>query len=192
MIQVRTLVFAAAVLCQLGVPAWMIVHREWTLRDGVRVKFQVEPVDSEDAILGRHVRFKIPASQVTLDGSADRPSRVRSYAVMELDPEGFGHFKAVRDEPPEAGVYLEVWVGRDGKTGTIEVPFDRFYLPEDVAPGAAKGAWGAGGSADEDAYVLLRVHNGFGVVENLYVQDIPILDYLKGRTEPNGEEGDMP
>ena len=192
MIQVRTLVFAAAVLCQLGVPAWMIVHREWTLRDGVRVKFHVEPVDPEDAILGRHVRFKIPASEVTLDEPVDRPSTVRSYAVMEVDPEGFGHFKAVRDEPPETGVYLEVRVGRDGKTGTIEVPFDRFYLPEDVAPGAGKAASVTSGSASEDSYVLLRVHKGFGVVENLYVQDIPILDYLKGRTEPNREEGDMP
>ena len=187
MIQVRTLVFVVTVLCQLGVPAWMILQREWTLRDGVGVKFKVEPLDPKDAVLGRHVRFKIPASEVTLDEPADRPSRVRTYAVMELDQEGFGHFKAVRDEPPETGVYLGVWVRRDGKTGTIEVPFDRFYLPEDVAPGDGKAAWGTGGSANEDAHVLLRVHKGFGVVENLYVRDIPILDYLEAQREPHTE-----
>ena len=89
MIQVKTLVFAAVVLCQLGVPAWMILDREWTLRDGVRVKFRVEPLDPRDAVLGRHVRFKIPASEVTLDEAAETPSEVRGLRRSGVGSEGF-------------------------------------------------------------------------------------------------------
>ena len=192
MIRVKALVFAAAVLCQLGVPAWMILDRERTLRAGVQVKFRVEPLDPRDAVLGRHVRFKIPASEVTLDESAKTPSQVRSYAVLELDQEGFGRFTAVRNEPPEAGVYLRVRVRREGKTGTIRLPFDLYYLPEDVATKAGTKQKQALRSGKVDAYVTLRVHQGHGVIEGLYVHDTPILDFLKARTEPIGEEGDMP
>ena len=192
MIRIRRLLFAGAVLCQLAAPAWMILQREWTLRDGVGVKFKVEPLDPKDAVLGRHVRFRIPASEVVLDEAVDRPSMVRSYAVVEMDGEGFGHFGAFREEPPETGVYLGVWVRRSGKKGAIEAPFDRFYLPEDLAPEAGKAAWDAGGSGKEEAHVLLRVHEGFGVVENLYVGDIPVLDYLKAHRELKPEPGDTP
>jgi len=192
MIRLRTLVFAAAVLCQLGVPAWMILQREWTLRDGVRVKFQVEPLDPRDEVLGRQVRFKIPASKVTLDESADTPSIVRAYGVLELDREGFGRFTAVRNEPPEAGVYLRVRVRREGKTGTIRLPFDRYYLPEDLATEAGAGRKQALRSGKVDAHVTLRVHRGDGVIEGFYVQNTPILDYLKARAGANGEQGEMP
>jgi len=184
MIQAGRLVFAVMVLCQLGVPAWMILNREWTLRDGVRVKFNVEPVDPRDAVLGRSVRFRIPASEVPLDEPVQRPSRVWAYALLELDQEGFARFTAVRDDPPDTGVYLRVWVRQDGKTGTIELPFDRYYVPEDLAAGAGKAAGGTHGSGEKEAHVLLRVHEGFGVVENLYVQDTPILEYLKAPPEP--------
>ena len=192
MIQVKTLVFAAVVLCQLGVPAWMILDRERTLRDGVRVKFRVEPLDPRDAVLGRHVRFKIPASEVTLDQSAEKPSHIQAYGVLELDQEGFGRFTAVRSETPEAGIYLRVRVRREGKTGTISLPFDRYYLPEEVVSEAGTGQKEALRSGKVEAHVTLRVHRGDGVIEGLYVQDTPILDYLKARTGPIGEEGDMP
>lgn len=182
MIRLKTLLFAGVVLCQLGVPAWMILQREWTLRDGVRVKFRVEPLDPRDEVLGRHVRFRIPASEVTLDESAETPSLVRAYGVLELDQEGFGRFTAVRNGPPEAGVYLRVQVRREGKSGTIRLPFDRYYLPE-----AGAGRKQALRSGKVDAHVALRVHRGDGVIEGLYVQDTPILDYLKARTGPNAE-----
>ena len=192
MIRVKTLVFAAAVLCQLGVPAWMILQREWTLRDGVRVKFRVEPLDPRDEVLGRHVRFKIPASKVTLDEPAEKPSLVRAYGVLELDQEGFGRFTAVRNDPPEAGAYLRVQVRREGNSGTIRLPFDRYYLPEDLASKAGTGRKQALRSGKVDAHVTLRVHRGDGVIEGFYVQDTPVLDYLKSVAGPNGEQGEMP
>ena len=192
MIQLRTLVFALVVLCQLGVPAWMILHREWTLRDGVRVKFKVEPMDPKDAVLGRSVRFRIPSSEVTLDEPVQRPSQVWAYALLEVDPEGFGRFAAVRDDPPEAGVYLRVRVRRSGKKGAIQLPFDRFYLPEDLVADTEEAAGSTLGSGIKEAQVLLRVHEGFGVVEDLYVQDTPILDYLKVPPEPQMKEGETP
>ena len=192
MSQFRTLAFTLVVLCQLGVPAWMILHREGTLRDGVRVKFKVEPMDPEDAVLGRSVRFRIPSSEVTLDDPVRRPSQVWAYALLEVDPEGFGHFSAIRDDAPEAGVYLRVQVRRNEKKGAIQLPFDRFYLPEDVVAGTEKAAGSTLGSGMKEAHVLLRIHEGFGVVEDLYVQDTPILDYLKVPPEPQMKEGETP
>lgn len=192
MIRVKTLLFAAAVLFQIGVPAWMILQREWTLRDGVRVKFRVEPLDPRDEVLGRQVRFKIPASEVTLDEPAETPSLARAYGVLELDQEGFGRFTAVRNEPPEAGVYLRVQVRREGKSGKIQLPFDRYYLPEDLASEAGAGRKQALPSGMVDAHVALRVHRGDGVIEGFYVQDTPIMDYLKSGAGPNGEQGEMP
>ena len=192
MIQVRTLMFTAVVLGQLAVPAWMILDRERTLRDGVRVKFRVEPLDPRDAVLGRHVRFEIPDLEVPLDESVQRPSQVWAYAVLELDPEGFGRVIAVREETPESGVYLRAPVRRKGKSGAIRLPFDRYYLPEDVASEDVAGRKQALHSGKVDAHVTLRVHGGDGVIEGLYVRDTPILDYLKARTGPNGEQGGKP
>ena len=192
MIRVKALVFVAAVLCQLGVPAWMVLQREWTLRDGVRVKFRVEPLDPRDEVLGRHVRFKIPASKVILDEPAETPSVVRAYGVLALDREGFGRFTAVRNEPPESGVYLRVRVRREGETGTIRLPFDRYYLPEDLATVAGAGRKQALRSGKVDAHVALRVDGGDGVIEGLYVRNTPILDYLRSGAGPNGEQGEMP
>ncbi len=192
MMQFRTLVFALAVFCQLGVPAWMILDREWTLRDGVRVKFRVESMDPGSAVLGRHVRFKIPSSEVALDESVERPSVVWAYGVLDLDQEGFGRFTSVRDEPPESGVYLRVRVRREGKTGSIQLPFDRFYLPEDVASETDTRRGHPIRSGKRDAYVTLRLHRGDGVVEDFYVRDTPILDYFKAPPEPDGTKGDVP
>ena len=192
MIQLRTLAFALVVLCQLGVPAWMILHREWTLRDGVGVKFKVEPMDPEDAILGRSVRFRIPSSEVPLDEPVQRPSQVWAYALLEVDQEGFGRFAAIRDDPPEAGAYLRVRVRRTGKKGAIQLPYDRFYLPEDLAAGTGRATGSTLGSGMKEAHVLLRVHEGFGVVEDLYVEDTPVLDYLKTAPEPQMKKGDTP
>ena len=57
------------------------------------------------------------------------------------------------------------------------MPFRRFYMDEDKAPKAERAVWG-GRRGQRKASVSVRVRNGVGVIEELYIDDVPIHQWL--------------
>ena len=61
----------------------------------------------------------------------------------------------------------------------LEVPLDRYYMEETAAPRAERLYREHNRQGEQDAYVVVRVKNGFPVIESLYVGGEKIEDALK-------------
>jgi GDYXXLXY motif protein len=182
--RLRLAALVVVALLQLGVPAQMIVARERTLREGTAWRFRTAPVDPADAFRGNYLalRFDAESAPVPPGFTVERGERV--IVPLLRDAEGFAQLGPVRREPPAGGDWLRLrvgWVEKDAPaTGTststrahVELPFDRFYLDEGLAPRAdAKfAALGAqrGGSAPLPAWAVVRVRAGRAVLEDVLI-----------------------
>jgi hypothetical protein len=66
----------------------------------------------------------------------------------------------------------------------VALPFDRYYLPEDLAP-AAEQAYRTLASREPGptrAWVDVRVRDGHAVLEELYLDGVPVREVLAAAT----------
>ena len=174
------------VLLQLAVPAWMVLDRERTLRLGEVYRFRTRPVDPVDAFRGRYVWVSLAPANVTL--RAVNPWRYgqKAFAVLTTDPEGFATVERLERKRPDGEPALPVRVrGANVNTGEVGIEWsglDRFYMNERKAP-AAEYAYREHSRTNHPAcHVTVRVRGARGVMENLFVEDQPIHDWLRARS----------
>ena len=173
--------FVAMVVAQLGVPASMIAKREITLQQGVEYKFRCAPIDPYDAFRGKYVRLGITAgSAVPWKGeSLQRNQDV--YVLLEIDEDGFAIGKEISLTRPESGDYVQAkvrWNSFGQEEIPLEYPFDRYYMEESIAAEAERAYRDANRRGQRATYITVRVRNGFGVLEELYIEGMPVLEYL--------------
>jgi len=61
---------------------------------------------------------------------------------------------------------------------SIKVPFDRYYMDENLAPGAEQAYWESSIRGQRDAILKVRVHHGYALIEALEVGGTPIRDLV--------------
>lgn len=175
--------FAFVCISQLVVPASMIYKREATLQYGEVFKFKTAPVDPYDAFRGRFVALNYEQNTIYGDWSDEGYRRGRVvYAVLERDAEGYASVVEVRLDQPDSQVFLKVrvsWVNNNRLM--LNLPFDRYYMDEFEAPAAEREFIWRQGRQERTAYALTRVRNGFGVIEELMVEEKPIREWLLDR-----------
>lgn len=161
---------------QLAIPATMILQRERTLREGHAYKFRTQPVDPYDAFRGRFVALRLEPNTVT-GANFERGTTV--YVTLAEGADGYVTFTGVSRERPAGQDYLKV---KMGWSNTLQLPFDRFYMEEKAAPEAERAyrEHSRQGGA-RDAYVIVRVLDGHGVIENLFVAGVPIAEFVGRR-----------
>jgi len=169
-------------LVQLVVPASMIVRRERCLREGRAFKFLTRPLDPYDPFRGRYVTLSPAAA--TVPGSAPEGARwgetLRGWVTVGSD--GYATFGRLTRERPDDTPYVDVrmlWSQQDTQT-TVRLPFDRFYMDETDAPEAERVY--AQHARETNSFVVVRVLDGFAVIEDLYVAGRPIREVLKEQT----------
>ena len=173
-------VFSGLIVVQLVVPLSMILKREVTLRQGAVFRFKTEPVDPYDAFRGRYVALGIEADKAPLPQGLTIKEEQKVYAYIAVDEQGFAHFTAISSHAPRGVPYMTVRVNRiRGGNVLLEVPLDRYYMEETAAPRAERLYREHNRQGKQDAYVVVRVKNGFPVIESLYVGGEKIEDALK-------------
>ncbi|MFY9657678.1 MAG: GDYXXLXY domain-containing protein [Methylocystis sp.] len=172
----RLWLFAAMALLQLAVPAGMILSRERTLAQGEAFKFRTAPVDPYDAFRGRYVSLRIENAEAAWPQAKAPAYGQTVYARIETGDDGFARFGLASLSRPKGKPYLTVQAGVANEKGGInlQLPFDRFYMKETKAPAAEKAYREHNRRGAQDAYVVLRVRDGDGVIENLFVGGKPI------------------
>lgn len=172
-----------ALLCvgQWAVPGGLILQHQRTLSSGTAFAFRTAPVDPEDPFRGRYVALDFAAAQQVY--AAERlPRDVPLYAAVMVDAEGFAQLGLPTPTPPTQGDWLPVRVASqsDGVL-RLQLPFDRFYLDEALAPEAERHYRAApqGPATLADAtYARVRVRDGHAVIEMLYLDGRPVHAYL--------------
>jgi uncharacterized membrane-anchored protein len=179
----RLLIFAVVALAQLSVPAWLIWMRTQTLTKGKVWKFRTAPVDPLDAVRGRYVALSFKAQQVP---QAERlPPSSSAYALLREGASGFAEIERLSTTPVQGDNVMKVRPGSwwDGAQH-VDFPLDRYWVNEKSAP-AAERAYAANSRKQKDnAYVTVRVHNGDAAIEQLFIDDQPLPEYLRSHPAP--------
>lgn len=174
------ILFGIAVLLQLAVPASMIVQRERVLAHGQAFKFRTAPVDPYDAFRGRFVALGFDQNSVEVPADHDFARGQTVHALLAEDADGFTTFTEIRRLRPAAEPYLTAKIQYvSGNNARLQLPFDRFYMDENEAPQAERVYRQNSVRSNRNAYVQVRIEKGFGVIEDLYVDDVPIRTYLE-------------
>jgi uncharacterized membrane-anchored protein len=181
-------------VAQLTAAGWSIARYESTLRSGTLYRIRVEPVDPADAFRGRYVavrpsiRIPEPIDLETRQLLDRIQNRDEGYVVLGSDADGFARVSAVLMAPPARGDYLKVayaWdlmlraaqVDQAGTTGgyVVAFSFDRYYMNERAAPAAEQQfVEAAGRNSSRRAWLAVRVKDGVGVIESLFIDGVEL------------------
>lgn len=169
---------------QLGVIGVSIWSYERILKEGEVYFFTVLPLDPYDAFRGRYVTLRFEnANKAPANDAPTAERNSKAYAMLEHTQER-DRIKEVRFHKPASGDFLEVDVRsamvtqKASATNVVSfsLPFDRFYLREDKAPQAEKLLRQQSGVK---VRAKLRVLEGKGVIEDLMVGEMSLLNYLE-------------
>jgi uncharacterized membrane-anchored protein len=177
--------FVAAAVVQLAVPVGQIRKYEDILRTGAVYKFRTAPVDPYDAFRGRYVALNYADTVATLRQGEKLEYRAPAYVALRKDEAGFAQFVEISGQPPVDGDFLSVEYLNTSGGGAVKarfrLTFDRFFMEETKAPRAEVAYWKYGnrrGRKGAPTYVIVRIKDGRGVIEDLYIKGKPIRDFL--------------
>lgn len=172
--------FCCVALIQLIIPLSMITKREAVLKDGVQFKFKTAPVDPYDAFRGRYVALRIEADSVPVPRGMEFHHGQSVYALIGTDENGFARFTSLAASKPAGTPCIQARVRYvSGDKVQLDLPIDRYYMEEKAAPAAERIYRQHSGQDKQDAYVSVRVKDGFVVIEALYVGGERIEEAVK-------------
>ena len=171
--------FALMMAAQLAVPTWMIVSQERILATGEVFKFRTMPVDPYDAFRGRYVSVRIEQDSARTPAGANWTRDQEVFAAIVTETNGFSRLGELSATRPNGAPYLTVRVNYVvGQTAYIRTPLDRFYVEETLAPAAEKAYREHSRGNNRTAYITVRIRDGNGAIENLWIDNVPIREFL--------------
>lgn len=189
----RLIAFGLLALIQIAIPLSMISSLEAVVLKGSAYKFRTAPVDPYDPFRGKYVSLRFDMREYC---SAIHPALPEkgdiAYILLSTDSAGFASIAGIQTYMPqtEGEDWLEVAVDfryiHDDSTSAcfgIDLPFDRFYMEEKKAPAAERAYWDANASDSLDCWAMVKVRDGEGVIENLYINELPINKWVELHAE---------
>ena len=179
---IRLAVFVVIALIQISVPASIVWKRHQTLTQGQVWKFKTAPVDPVDAVRGRYISLRFSEEDIP---SNERFSTPWAFAVLKQGEDGFA--KIDRLSPTHIGgdnvVRVET-MGWWNQTQHVRFPFNRYWVTEANASLAEDAYRANSRRGNQNAYVTVRVHNGDAAIEQLYLDNQPLPEYLRSKPAP--------
>ena len=178
----RYALFGLLCAAQLALPLSLVVKHERTRSSGSPWRFQTAPVDPGDPFRGRYVRLSFVAERNAVpmanSGLLYIRDDTRMYAELAADDKGYARLVRLHEQRPASGEYLDVFVrhmeykDEPGRTHSapaafVRLPFDRYYLPEALAPMVEQDYARASREAQANTYAEVRVRDGHAALVNL-------------------------
>ncbi|MGJ8590915.1 MAG: GDYXXLXY domain-containing protein [Aquaticitalea sp.] len=176
------LLFIVVAIAQLFVPAQMIFNLERTIEEGTSYKFKTQPIDPSDPFKGKYIRLNFEINSfATTDTIWNRNDEI--YISLKNDSLGFAAVQRIDLEAPATGDYVKAkvdWYDFHEKTVNFTFPFDEFYMNEYKAYDAEIAHRKAQRDSDvNNTYALVYVKDGEAVLEDVFIDDIPIAEYVE-------------
>ena len=177
----RLALLAIVCVAQLVYPAFLLVIHERTLAEGDSLRFPCRTTDAAVALRGWYLVLDCPPlSAPTPPGERYLPGEP-VYFRFAPDEERLARPAGASRERPEQGIYLRAraagWSEANGVA--IDLPFDRYYLGEELAALAAQSFGASGDKVELEARIDVRVRNGRAVLEALSLDGLPVQIYLE-------------
>lgn len=182
---IRMTFFALLVVVQIAVPASMIAGREVTLRQGQLYRFRTAPVDPYDPFRGRFVAIGLRPATAPLPKGVQLEYSQEVYVTLGTDKEGYAYVERTSLTRPDGGDYVRVKASphSGGAEASIRWPIDRYYMDEHMAPEAERAYRQRDRGEQREAYAAVRVRNGNAVLEDLYIEGVPVADFIRAENE---------
>jgi len=179
----RLVIFALVALAQLAVPAWAMRARLATLNHGRVWKLRCEPIDPPDVIRGRYVRLSFTAQRFPM---AQAPGEVTSaWVTLKEGKDGFAQVDQFSKTPLNGDNVIKVEPqGWYESMERVRFPFEHFWMNEERAMDAEKAYLELIRNKKENVYVTIRVRDGDSALEQLFIDDKPIAQYVREHAAP--------
>ncbi|MDD5681466.1 MAG: GDYXXLXY domain-containing protein [Candidatus Omnitrophica bacterium] len=163
-------IFFGLILVQIATPLSMIMKRESILKNGMQFRFKTAPVDPYDAFRGRYVALGVDASKIAKPKEIDLRRGQKVYAGIVNDDNGFAKISQITTQRPKDPAFLTAKVSYVYKDEVfLNLPIDRYYMEEKAASRAEQVYRKQSARDKQDAYVVVRIKDGFAVIEGLYI-----------------------
>ncbi|HEX4632033.1 MAG TPA: GDYXXLXY domain-containing protein [Chthoniobacterales bacterium] len=171
----RLIVFGLVALVQLAVPGSLIWKREHTLRLGSVWKFRTAPVDPVDAFRGRYVALHFDVETEELKLPPDLEYHYTVFVTFKPSAEGFADIDQVSEKAPARDDFITAELNGS----SITLPFDKYWVTERDAPAADAAYQNLSRRGNQNTYVSVRIFRGDAAIEQLYLDNQPLGDYLR-------------
>lgn len=174
--------FAILAFIQLLAPAKMIYDKEQILKKGKAYNFLTRPLDPNDPFRGKYVdlRYKMNSFK-TADSTWRNKHDVYVYLKDSL---GFAKIDTISDKKltltNDYIVATKNWYRDYDSVLLFKLPFNRFYMEESKAKPAEDLVRNSqrDSSKVDLTYAKVYIKNGKYVLEDLFVNNIPIKDAI--------------
>lgn len=179
--------FSGLVLVQWYGPLSMIFGKEDLLKTGVAYKFRIAPIDPSDPFRGKYVVLNYDMRKVVTEvDTAFRQTDV-AYVLLATDSLGFATAKAISPQPFGNPDFVKVEVNYvENQVVHFRLPFNRFYMEESKAFSAEQVYWEVQRDSNQVAYALVYVKDGEALVENVFINEVPIKEAAEKWQRENG------
>jgi uncharacterized membrane-anchored protein len=179
----RIVIFAVVALLQLSVPASVIWKRERTLTQGRVWKFRTAPVDPVDAVRGRYIALRFDAETIPRKDPPEGMPDVSVYVTLKEDAAGFAQVDQIMATPAPGDNVVKVEKGSWFRgEDHVRFPFDRFWVTEKNAAAAEKAYVENSRGENRNVYATVRVRDGDAALEQLYIDNQPLAEYLRAHS----------
>jgi uncharacterized membrane-anchored protein len=181
--KITWIAFGLLVLLQLWIPASVIKGRENTLADGKAFKFRMAPRDPNDYFRGKYIFLNFNENSIEVNDGQDWKYGEKVWVSIANDSAGYAKItglSAINNKPGGDCIEAVISYFSDRlKTINIEWPFEKFYMEESKAPLAEEAYNESRADSSIVSYALVKVKNGMAVLENVFIDDKPIDQYIK-------------
>ncbi|UPT70597.1 MAG: GDYXXLXY domain-containing protein [Flavobacterium sp. JAD_PAG50586_2] len=188
--------FILVVIAQLFVPIQMINSQEDVLTTGKTLKFKMAPIDPYDAFRGKFIYLNFANDRIPVNNETRKLKYNDEIFVTFRDSAGYAlPVSASKTKPVSTSEYIKAKVDYVDNRAVLkfnsavnrsnrlyvyfDYPFNRFYMNEDKAPEAEKAYATASRDLKENVYAEVAIKNGIGVVKDVFIDSIPIKDYVE-------------
>jgi len=175
------IIMAAA---QWFVPVQMLWSRHRVLNQGELFKFRTRPIDPADPFKGRFVSLSFDDETVFVKNGSAFHYEQDVYLILGTTAGGHAKIEKVFQHVPSGGRnYLKAKVNYASKENdslwalALNFPFDEYYMNEFKAPQAEK-MYRDSSRLNGDTYAKVKIYNGTGVLEGVYINDRRIEDLI--------------
>ncbi len=182
---INIIIFIILAVIQIAIPVQMVIVRENILNKGKLYKIQVRPVDPYDIFRGRYVAINIEGfdyNNIPVHKRNLLKEGTEFYAILGINKNGYAYIKDISiDKPDEEYLLME-----NDLNNRIKNPFDRFYMNQEIAPEAEKLYQEYSRDSinhDSKTYITVRIKEGKGTIEDLYINDKPFYQMINNLKE---------
>jgi len=169
---------------QWVVPASMIWKNDNRIKTGTELKLKIKPIDPHDPFRGKYISLYFEEDKYDIVNVADWKEGQTIYVIFQKDSLGFAQIVHVeKNKPSETNLFVKAKLSyidsySEPKKMNIIYPFNRFYMEESLDWEAEQLALRF--SDDKiDFYAQVFVKDGQAVISDVFVNHIPINEYLK-------------